>query len=351
MVFRWIFVALFSMWFGGQAYAAEWVNREDTRGVFEAPPPIPREFDTVPGIYMDVHGHPEQYALLLELSRYGSKALPRLADTLGVPIGGKVTVIVASSDEEFRSLQPGRPPEWADATAWPESGTIFLRTPGVRGDALTPLEAVFDHELVHVLVGRAFHPYQPPRWLHEGLARSFAGESGPETSRVLASGLLTGSVRPFSELNLSFPEDPRAAQLAYAQSTHFVTWIRAKYGDAAIQRLIRELATGSSLDEAVREATGLSLSALEDAWKTSLSSGTPMWLSAVGGEEMVWAGVGLLAFGATFAKYRRTRRRIEKMASDEADLEARIAAARAQAIAGGWWDERQPVDWSAPIRR
>jgi len=213
---------------------------------------------------------------------------------------------------------------------------------------MTPLEVVFDHELVHVLIGRAFAPYQPPRWLHEGLARSFAGESSLETTRVLAAGLLSGEVRPFSDLHLAFPEDARSAQLAYAQSTHFVTWIRAKYGDDAVRTMIRDLAMGQSLDAAVRNATGLSLSALEDVWRQSLSSGGPLWVSALGSEEMVWAAVGMIAFGTAFVRYRRTRKRIDKMAADEAALEAKLAALREQA---SWWSQRESSQWTSSIRR
>jgi hypothetical protein len=85
---------------------------------------------------------------------------------------------VVASDADFRALQPGQPPTWADATAYPAAGPICLRAPALRSGTDTRLEQVLDHELVHVLLGRAFAPAQPPTWLQEGIARVFAGEVG-----------------------------------------------------------------------------------------------------------------------------------------------------------------------------
>jgi hypothetical protein len=73
----------------------------------------------------------------------------------------------------------GPSPEWADATAWPELGAIFLRSPDIRVGGDEPLEQVLDHELVHVLLGRAFGDEQPPIWLQEGVAQVLAKQLGP----------------------------------------------------------------------------------------------------------------------------------------------------------------------------
>src|SRR5690606_24960154 len=117
---------------------------------------------------------------------------PELADELGVPIGDTIHVYVTPSTQAFRELQPGSPPTWADATAYPGRGVVYLRAPEARGGAADPIEQVLEHELTHILVGRAFLPNHPPSWLQEGVAQVVSGEHEPGLSRELLRAGATG---------------------------------------------------------------------------------------------------------------------------------------------------------------
>ena len=56
----------------------------------------------------------------------------QLAKRLGVPMGRPVDVYLAPDEATFRSLQPGTIPDWADGTAWPTRGLVYLRSPRIR---------------------------------------------------------------------------------------------------------------------------------------------------------------------------------------------------------------------------
>lgn len=316
-LFMWLALAL------APAHAAEFTAPPEVDVVFAAPPEIPPGFETVAGVNIDVHGHPEQYPLLLAIARHGSESLPRLAETLGVPLGTRVHVFVAATDDEFRAMQPGRPPEWADATAWPESATVFLRAPRARGPGARPLEQVLDHELTHVLIGRAFAPHQAPRWLHEGVAQVMAGEHDPSTVERLAKGAFTG-LFTLPELHQGFPRDPQGALLAYAQSADFVSWYQAEYGDEALREIIRVLASGRTIEAAVYQSSGDSLTAVDEAYREQRAQ-APLWLTGGTAVDMLWWATGVLAIVAVVVVRVRTRRRFARMAAEEAARDAMIA--------------------------
>lgn len=307
----------------GPAAAEPTISAAPDRMVAELPP-VPPEWETVPGTFAEVSGDPRHNALLLQLANHAATALPRLARALEVPIGQTVHVYLVDSHQAFRSLQPGAPPMWADATAYPASGAIFLRAPGLRGTPDQPLEVVLDHELIHVLLGRAFAPADPPSWLQEGIARVYAGEFGPEDARIIAGR--PGALLLLGELDNGFPRDPARAQLAYAQSADFVSWLHQLYGPGTVPALVRALAREQDLDQAVLTATGVPLNQLERRWLARLEGGPPRWLKAFDGGELFW-GVGAFALvGAGITRRRAFRQRMLDREEEERVEDERLAA-------------------------
>jgi hypothetical protein len=293
---------------------------------FQDPPPVPRGFEAVEGTNVSVYGHPESSALLLDLARKGSDAVPRIATQLGVPLGERVLVFVARDDAEFVALQPGRPPEWADGTAWPDRGTVFLRSPRARGNTSRPIERVLEHEIAHVVLGRVFAPHEPPRWLQEGVAQYVAGEVDPSVVPRLARGMTSRGLFTLDELQPGFPKDAAAADLAYAQSGDFVAWLVETHGEESLRLMIRAFARGATIDGAVYEATGDTLDEVDAAWRERLVDGPPLWFAAMAIDDLLWLGTGGLALGALVAARRRMVRRKQRMAEREAAIAAMLAA-------------------------
>ena len=207
------------------------------------------------GLYADVHGDWSDQAVLLRLANHAAVSIPQLAERLGVRPSGPIDVYVLSSEADFQRLQPGRTPDWADGTAWPNHGLIFLKTPSIRPGNADPLEQVLDHELVHILLGQAFDGRPVPRWFQEGMAQFYSGEATFEKAIALARNDFGLEPLPLANITGGFPPDPARAQLAYAQSADFIAWLHARGGDASLRTLVRELAAGTPLGVATTLAT------------------------------------------------------------------------------------------------
>jgi hypothetical protein len=290
---------------------------------------VPEGWATVSGRYVDVHGPPRHERLMRSLADHADRALPDLADRMGLPMGGRVDVFVSTTDAQFRQVQPGNAPTWAGATAYPGLGAVYLRAPGAHSDG-DPLTMVLDHELVHIVVGRAFAPGRPPTWLQEGLAQLHAEEHDLSAVRKLAGAAFSGPI-PLDELEGAFPENPHAATLAYAESVDFLVWLERTHGEHAVPVLVASLRAGMPLTDAVRAATGEPLYIVDREWRSRLSG---LGLTALASSDGIWLLTALIGLLAMFVVRRRQRRQRDEIRAREADEEALL-----QAI----WEGRFPM--------
>jgi hypothetical protein len=289
---------------------------------------------TEDGLYARVHAAPADRGVARALADHAATAVPRLAAELGVPAGGAMEIYVAPSTEDFARMQPGTPPEWADGTAWPEEGLIFLRSPRARGGATTPLTQVLDHEVVHILLGRAFAVQgrgpqaAVPHWLQEGMARLMAREYGPEGTRTLAE---SGSLPRLSELTSGFPRSPAAAQVAYAASADFLAFVQQEHGEGSVHALVARMSRGEDAGQALQAATGRSLAELEAAWRDDWRD--PLWWShlVATSSSIGWTAGALAIAGGAWRVRRRNRGVLARWSQQEAQEEARRAAEQARA--------------------
>lgn len=314
----WIF-RIWGLWFVFMGIATAQEARQapvEIESVTERPLP-PAEWTSVPGPYVTVHGPLERTDLLLRLARHGAESVDRLSDALRVPIGGSIDVYVPSTDEQFRSVQPGRPPDYADAVAWPSIGLVVLRDPKIRIATDEPLEQVFDHELVHILLGRAFAPQAPPAWLQEGAAQLLAHQDGPQTAQTLRRAALNGHLYYLETLERRFPKDAARAQVAYAISLDFLQYLHAEYDQEALAKLVQGALRGHSLSRGIEDVTGERLEVVEDAWRATHQRGSMSfaWLADLGTGVFMLGGVALLVTG--ILRRRRFRRRLAEMEAEE----------------------------------
>lgn len=308
----------------------------EAAGAVEAVPEVSGGWIVEEGLYARVHATPEHRALARSLSEHAARAVPRLAMELGVPAGSTIEVYLAPTSEDFSRLQPGRPPYWADGTAWPGQGRIFLRAPAAREGATTPLPVVLEHELVHVLLGRAFAAAgsRAPRWLEEGLARVHAGEYDVESVRELRD---SGRLPSLEEISRDFPADAPSAKIAYAASADFLTFLRREHGADVLSRLVARMAEGMYAEAALSRVTGRTLDALEADWR----GGWRASLATAQLEQVALGGGALAALlgmvGARARKRTRDEARLARWERQEAleDL-ARAHAERAASVGWGW---------------
>ncbi len=272
---------------------------------------------TEDGLYARVHGAPGDAVTVRRLADHAAAAVPRLAHKVGVATGATIDIYVAPSQADFERIQPGAPPDWADGTAWPRWGLVFLRAPSARPGTAEPLEQVLDHELVHVLLGRAFAPRTPPRWLQEGLAQYWTGELGPAVADDLGSMLFgRDELLSLSELSRGFHGDPIQARHAYAATADFVGFLASEHGEDSVRALIAEMARGRGFDEALRVATGRDVADIEAAWRGRWSD-PALVLKALASTDLLWAVAGLLAIFGAWRARRRTRRTLARWDREE----------------------------------
>lgn len=283
----------------------------------EEPPRPPEGWMSEEGVFTRVHALPSDASTAGRLLAHAEDAVPRLAEDLGVPAGRMIDVFVAPDREAFREIQPGHPPDWADGTAWPHRGVIYLHAPRARSGTATALEQVLDHEIVHVLLGRAFGPRAVPRWLQEGMAQLLAREYTAQTTDALAMGLLGDSLIPLADLASGFPADPVRAHLAYAQSADLVAFVRNTWGEDAVRTLVRELSAGKTFDAAIVAATGLPVERVDARWRGRLE-GSLLWLRPLVSDEMLFTVASVVFFAGGVLAIRRRRRRLQRWAEEEA---------------------------------
>ncbi len=316
---------------------------EDFEGVFADAPGVPEGWRTVDALYTRIHAHPDDLETARLLASHADASVPKLAAALGIPSGPTIEVFIAPTQQAFQTLQPGRPPEWADGTAWPQRGLIYLRSPDIRPGFDEPLTQVLDHELVHIILGRSFAPRPVPHWLQEGAAQLLARQYKPELTDRLAEGLLGDSLLSLDELTGSFPASGPRARLAYAQSADLVAYLQNTYGADTLSRVTLGLAAGNSVDESLRNATGATSTQLDRAWRERLSS-SPMWLKPLVDDSTLFAFAGIVFVVGGVLVRRRRQRILERWAREEVLQDAVYAA-----LVGPWHHAGQPLRPLPPL--
>lgn len=288
-----------------------------------APPPITDHWIRVDSLYATVYAEPNDRQVALTIARHASERIPEIAAQLKVPAGDAMEIYITPSEEAFHRLQPGHIPDWADGTAWPHNGWIFLHSPRARSGIASPLTQVLDHELAHILLGRAFGARPVPQWLQEGVAQLVAKEYTLEKFQTLSAGTLGDSLLSIHELSRGFPDNPFRAKLAYAQSADLVAFIFNNYGEGSLQTLVKVLSNGASIDDALTAATGYDALQLDAQWRGELSQ-TPLWLQTLSSDTVLLTIGALFFFAAAFRS--RRKHELEKEARLEADkVRARIS--------------------------
>ena len=228
----------------------------------------------------------------------------------------QVLIAIAPDDARFRAWVGPSAPEWGAAIAFPESRRIVMHGRGGSADAGDPLE-VLRHELAHLALHERLGN-KPPRWFDEGYASVAAREWRRDD--VLAANValaLKGTPR-LDELEEGFRGGSVAAQSAYALSYRAVTELASLDPERGLLLFFQYWADGSTLDRAVRQAFGMTLSGFEKEFqkRTSRRYGG-LALFADLSIAMLVLTVLLLPF--LLARRARDRKRLRAMiAADEA---------------------------------
>jgi hypothetical protein len=227
-------------------------------------------------------------------------------------------IYLASTWEQFQEVQPkGQPPTWAIGTAYSEHNLIILRSPRAVKRGRTEVEEVLRHEYAHLVLARALKGHEAPQWLDEGFTMLQSRGWNLSWTYILSRGVLSKTLIPLAELADGFPLDQHQAQLAYAQSFSFVSYIKNEYGAEALARLIKGIAHGLDAEESLRQATGLGLRSLEREWKAELKK-RYSWIPILTSFLSLWFLASLLFLLGYWLKRRRAKRTLAEWEQEEA---------------------------------
>ncbi len=207
-----------------------------------------------------------------ELGREILELLERAYDEVGYDLNhyprNEVEVVIYS-DADFQRVT--HLPVWV-AAAYEERGSrIRIPIRGIR--QATDLRALLYHEYTHVVI-RDVTGGKVPTWLNEGLAlieQRTPLDGAVETVRQLADERKLPSL---GSLNGSFVGLTGAeARMAYAVSYTATKFLIERWSRWDTQRLLRQLGEGVPFEDALKDATRLTLPEFEQEWRDWLVRG------------------------------------------------------------------------------
>jgi len=285
------------------------------------------------------HYHPREEKLVSYLAGLSQEVEDRVAEDLGVEKLDEIQVTIASSHEEFRSLQPpgARAHKWAAALAYPSQDKILLKSPRLLLGGQPHYEQIFLHELAHIALDQASRqgpdvgtteergphkgsqPSGIPRWLHEGYAIYVAREWSPSREVRLTRAVLKRKLIPLGRLVSGFPEDEDHAQLAYAQSADLVHYLIHSYGKEAFHDFVIALGRGYRFGHAAREILGEDFHTFEKRWQKHLRR-RHTWIPLLTSTGTLWFLASLVFLAAYVRKKLTTRAKAAQWSEDEFHL-------------------------------
>lgn len=152
-------------------------------------------------------------------------------------------------------------------------GSIKLLSPSVwlTGKSQQEIESVYRqsgpvvHEYTHLVVDQMTSG-NIPRWLTEGLAQVEEQRLTGYLWLERGSAIKDGNLYALAQMGGDF--DGLSNQpLAYHQSYTMARYLLESEGQQQVNRVLRELGTGYTLDQALERVTGSTLAEFEDNWR------------------------------------------------------------------------------------
>ena len=256
--------------------------------------------------------------LAKHISATSEKIRGRIIADIGYDFPDKTMIILAPSIEEFQKVQPDKEtiPLWASAVAYPERNLIILRSPGAIKGGRLDYEKVFTHEFTHIVVGKVLEGREAPTWLSEGFAMYESSEWHLTRMASLTKAFLTKTVIPLEKLTTNFPNDPDEAELAYAESFMFVSFLINKFGSKAFHQFIRDYAADGNLRGSLKKMTGLHLFMLEKEWLDYMEVRVS-WIPLITSATTLWFVITLIFVYGYYRKRRIARKTLQTWEQEE----------------------------------
>ncbi len=253
-----------------------------------------------------IHYHQADANLSRSIAAASEKLREKIVADVGYAPMEKTHIILAPTLEDFQKAQPllRQIPLWAAAVAYPEHNLIIIRSPRAVKGVRLDYSSVFVHEYTHIVLGRALQHRDVPRFLSEGIAMYESSEWHLSRMAVLTKAALSDRIIPLQQLTLQFPDDLADAELAYAQSFMFISFLINRFGRESFQQFIRDYSHSGDLKHSLQKMTGMHLFMLEKEWIDYVKLRVS-WIPLITSATTLWFMATLVFI---FGYYRKRRR-------------------------------------------
>jgi hypothetical protein len=184
------------------------------------------------------------------------------------------------------------------------------------------------HEIVHIVLARAYPSIPIPRWFHEGVAMLLSGELSFEENTTISKAIFLGRLMPLRSIDSVNNFGRWRADLAYSQSHLAALFLVEQYGMAVLPEILRAARLSRDFNSGMLKAIGLSTREFEDMVEKYIAS-KYRFVFFVTDSYIWWLLIAFLfiaAFTVTMARNRKRaaameeaeRREAERMQAEEA---------------------------------
>jgi len=270
------------------------------------------EWQTIQSQHFVVHFAEVDKKIASRAIQIAEESYQTITGHLGFTPEESIAIFIFPSPNKFKNTGI---PEWAIGQAYVgKDNVILIQSP--RTNLRIILEKTIKHELTHIVLGAVFKKGYLPRWLNEGLAMYEAKEWELVNNMKIGEAYLTHKLLPLSSLIYTFPDDDSQVQLAYTQSFDVCLFMMNEYGDDKVMRLIKELASGTNLEIALKKTLGVNLFGLEIAWQESLKRRFN-WVGIITNSYLLWLIFPVLCLLAYLIKRVQVKKKIRQWEEED----------------------------------
>lgn len=244
-------------------------------------------------------------------------SLPVLQDAMGLSVDPRARDLAIRIDiyrrrADFDAAAGFKTQPWVQGLALGDERRILLFP------LVAPvMRTVTAHELTHLLLDQRAGQLglDPPRWLHEGLAKLASDDFTEGDREVLGQAVLEGRFVPLAGLEAAFGGTREQQALAYAESYTLVRYLHDLQPGGGLESFLKNLALTNDVDRALLRTYGQPAPALQAAWQAQVETeylrrGIPLTVELL--ITGLMALVGVLAFRVQARRRAEIRRRLQE---------------------------------------
>ncbi len=222
--------------------------------------------------HFDVYYYEGGRALAQYTARAAEAGLAEVEALVQYDLAGRVPVLVYQGRSDFAVTNAVNLPVYATGIAGVTERFKNRIAVPFAGD-YGAFRRVLHHEIVHAVLNDMLYDgavqsivrtglqERLPLWFSEGLAEYAAQGWGTRPDRYLRAAVLRGELPPIDRLY---------GYLAYPAGQSVWDYLATQYGRRKIGEILNRLRLADSVEESIRQATGLSLEALSERWTDAL---------------------------------------------------------------------------------